>query len=115
LTPSFSLLLSVEMLRDGGSLAAMFQGADSAEYWLVLPVRTRELPSGSIERIGYDMPVLVDRQTGQEKQVSWQHARTILSQARAMLQAEDDRQWLEYMVETASKEGLLPAGVTPLP
>ena len=104
------------MLRDGGSIAAIFQGADASEHWLVLRVRTRELTSGKWERLGYETPVLVDRQTGLETQVSWQHARSILNQARSMLRTEEHGQWLDRMAEAViiSKEGLLPQGVAPL-
>jgi len=103
------------MLRDGGSLAAVFQAKDSAEYWLLLRIRTRDTPDGRLERIGYAAPVWIRRHTGQEVNLTWPHARAVLSQAEGMLREASDREWLERMAEVAKTEGSLPSGVERVP
>jgi len=109
--PSIALLRSVEMIRDGGSLAAIFQGANGGEYWLFLEVRLRELPTGEAERLGYEEPVVVERLTGVTTGISWQHAKILLGQMRPLLREEADRRWLEVMYECTQTNGRLPSGV----
>ncbi len=102
------------MLRDGGSLAATFQGADAAEYWLLLQVRVRELPSGRTERLGYEPPYLLARETGLKTHISWEHAWALLNQARSMVRTEQDGLWLQHMAEAVRGRGQLPAGIAAL-
>lgn len=61
--PSIALVYSVEMIRDGGALAAIFQGANGSEYWLFFRLRHRTLTSGMFERLGYERPLALERQT----------------------------------------------------
>ena len=112
--PSIGLVLSVEMIRDGGSLAAVFQGSNGSEYWLSFEVRTRELPSGEIERLGYKDPVVVERKIGLSLGTSWQHALIMLHQMRPLVRDESSLKWLQVMEATAEAHGQLPAGVEPV-
>jgi hypothetical protein len=109
--PSIGIVLSVEMIRDGGSLAAIFQEIDGNQYWLFLKVRINELPAGVRERVGYEMPVVVDRLTGIEIPVTWKQAQVILSQIGHLLHHDRDRKWFGIMQETVLSEGTLPNGV----
>jgi hypothetical protein len=72
--PPIAVVNSVEMIRDGGSLAADFHGANGSNYWLLYRLISRTLPSRMIERLGYAMPVVVERQVGTEIEISWDHA-----------------------------------------
>ena len=109
--PSIALVHSVEMIRDGGSLGAAFQGSNGSEYWLFLKLKVRELPSGERERIGYEEPVIVDKLISSSIKVSWQQAGVILNQMRPMLRDESSRSWLETMYESVQTNGQLPSGV----
>ena len=109
--PSIALVDSIEMIRDGGSLAAIFQGENGSEYWLLFKVSMRALPSGETERLRYERPVIVERQVGSEIEISWQHAKILLNQMRPMLHEESHRQWLEAMYASAETAGQLPPGV----
>jgi hypothetical protein len=109
--PPIALVSSVEMIRDGGSLAAIFQVANGSEYWLFFRVDVQELPSGEVERVGYKSPVVVERQVGNEVEVSWQHAKILLNQMRPLLREESHRTWLEAMYVSAEANGALPPRV----
>ena len=109
--PSIALLSSVEMIRDGGSLAAIFQGPNGSEYWLFLKVRLRELPTGEVERLGYEEPIVIERLTGISTGMSWHHANILLSQMRPLLREEAHRKWLEAMYESTQANGKLPSSV----
>ena len=109
--PQIALVLSVEMIRDGGSLAAIFHGSNGAEYWLFFKVKSRTLPSGEMERFAYEKPVVIERGTNQEFKSSWQQAVVLLDQMRPMLRSEADRKWLESMYSTAMTAGQVPAAI----
>jgi hypothetical protein len=109
--PSIGLFRSVEMIRDGGSLAATFQGSDGCDYWLFLEVRINEISSAVRERVGYKAPVVVDRLAQRPIPITWQHARVLLAQMRPLLRDDRDRKWYEIMEEALLAEGLLPSGV----
>ncbi len=111
--PSFAALNSVEVLRDGGSLCASFQGSDSCEYWLLLRIRLAEVELDMIERLGYEAPVLVDRTTQQESQLSWEHAKALLGQAQRMQPAKSDEPALEYMAKAIESHGDLTCPLPP--
>jgi hypothetical protein len=106
--PAIAFVNSVEINRDGGSLAASFQGANGAEYWLFFQLRQQSLPSGQIERLGYEKPILIERQSGIQTEVTWQHAIALISQVRPLLRAISDEEWLEAMESVAEQEGALP-------
>ena len=109
--PSIAHLNSVEMIRDGGSLAASFQGADSAEYWLFFQVSLSEVPDGTLERLAYQAPAVVERQAGTSVDVSWTQAKVLLNQLRPLLRDDAHRGWLETMCVVAEGDGALPPGI----
>jgi hypothetical protein len=109
--PSIGILFSVEMIRDGGSLAATFQGSDGCKYWLFLQVRLNKLPSGELERVAYEEPVVIDRLAEKGIPVTWPQARVLLAQIRPLLHKERDQKWFEIMQEVVLTEGALPRGV----
>jgi hypothetical protein len=99
--PTISLALSVEMLRDGGSLCAAFQGTNGSVYWLVLPV---QFESGVVK--GYSNPVVVERPfAAEEIQVSWSHAEVLLHQIEHLLPPSANRSWVQPMYEVIHNEG----------
>ena len=100
--PSIALANSVEMLRDGGSLCASFQGANGSRYWLVLPVRM----SDDHSRLGYADPVIVERPFAPEElTVSWRHAEILLRQIERLLPPTAERDWVEPMYECIRAQG----------
>ena len=103
--PAIGLVSSVEMIRDGGSLAAVFQGTDSCEYWVCLPIRLDKLASAGWERIGYENPVVVDRLAQRQIPITWQQAQIFLSQMRPLLCRERDLHWFEVMFEAVRLQG----------
>ena len=109
--PSFVALNSVEVLRDGGSLCASFQGSDSCEYWLLLRIRLAEVELDMTERLGYEAPVLVDRTTQLETQLTWEHAKGLLGQAQRMQPAKNYEPASEYIDQAISSHGKLPIGL----
>jgi hypothetical protein len=109
--PSIALVLGVEMIRDGGSLAAVFQGANGAEYSLYFPLRHRTLPSGVFERLGYAKPLVIERQAAIEVEVSWPHATALINQIRPLVLEPRHLGWLDAMASTAAAEGVLPHNV----
>ena len=66
-------ILSVESLRDGGSLIISFQADDSCEYWLMLPMIARDA-----DDIDFGTPVLINRTTAVEVDLSWEGAKAWL-------------------------------------
>lgn len=109
--PSIGLVNSVEMIRDGGSLAASFQGSNGAQYWLFFPLRHRRLPSGVFERLGYAQPVVIERLTNIEIEISWEHSLVLINQIRPLIQKPRDAKWLNAMESAAKAEGALPGEV----
>lgn len=109
--PSITFVNSVEMIRDGGSLAASFQGENGSEYWLFYRLLHRTLPTGIFERLAYAKPVVVDRQVGTEFEISWEQALILIHQIRPLLRTAQDDEWLDAMQATALAEGKLPAKV----
>ena len=109
--PSIGLVLSVEMIRDGGSLAAVFRGSNGSEYWLFFEHDSRALPSGGVERLGYKAPVVIERQMGLPVSVSWQQATMMLHQMRPLAPDPSSLRWLDVMEGVAGTQGKLPTGV----
>jgi hypothetical protein len=109
--PAIGLVQSVEMIRDGGSLAASFDGADGSPYSLLLKVRIGERAGGGAERLGYEAPVIFDAVSRQEIQVSWNHAQVLLGQIARLIDGEEDLKWLRAMEEVVASRGGLPSVV----
>ena len=109
--PSIALVHSVEMIRDGGSLTAVFQGTNGTQYWLFFKININILPSGEWERLGYMSPAVVDHQSGCHIDVSWQHATVLLHQIEALTTDESSIKWLNVMESTAAACGRLPSEI----
>ena len=94
------------MLRDGGSLCASFNGADSCEYWLLVPIQKASFDPADFENRRYADPVIVDRPFAATPiQVSWEHAAIMLRQIIAMLPADAPRAWIGPMSECLVRRG----------
>jgi hypothetical protein len=124
LLPAISNVLSVEMLRDGGSLSAVFKGTNGSEYRLMFQIETEREESGPFVRKGYARPVVFESvsflgettrewRAMNEVGISWDHARALLAQMRGHAISGSDLKWLEAMEEVASTSGQLPAGIGP--
>ena len=99
--PSVALALAVEMLSDGGTLCASFQGTNGAQYWLLLPVRIED---HSV--VGYELPVAIERPFAPEEfKLSWPHAAVLLRQIERMLPDGANRRWVDPMYEAIRREG----------
>jgi len=109
--PTIDLVLSVETIRDGGSLAAIFQGSNGSKYWLFFEIKTHRLSSGEVERLGYKDPVIVERQVGVPMGTSWRHAQILLNQLRPLVRDDSSLKCLEIMEATAVAHGELPTGI----
>ena len=106
--PPIAVVDSVEMIRDGGSFAAIFHGSDSCEYWLFFKILTRELNDQTIERLGYATPKIVNRHTNIEVPITWAHASTLLNQIGTMIHQSEDLKWHGMMQNIAISNGPLP-------
>ncbi|MRW90866.1 hypothetical protein GJ699_12775 [Duganella sp. FT80W] len=102
---------SVEMIRDGGSLAAIFHGPDGCEYWLFFEICIRNLSEHVVERVGYAPPKVVNRHTGTEVSVTWEDASTMLKKIAKITHRDQDWHWLKKMQAVADLNGELPDGV----
>jgi hypothetical protein len=104
--PSIARSDSVEMLRDGGSLCAVFVGADGSEYWLLVPIEQASSDSSSFETRRYAEPFVLDRpHSATPIQVSWEHASILLSQIVSMLPESAPRRWISPMTECLVRRG----------
>jgi hypothetical protein len=110
--PAIGLVQSVEMIRDGGSLGASFDGTDGSAYSLLFKVRIGEPSGGSAERLGYEEPVIFDSVSRQEIQISWKHAQVLLSQIERLVDNEESLKWLRAMQEVVVSRGGLPSAVS---
>jgi hypothetical protein len=106
--PSVSLGISVEMLRDGGSLCAEWQGSDGAYYWLLVPIQNQEHQAATHELSRYDAPVVVDRPLGINPiQITWAHAEILLDQIIGQLPATKPTGWIGPMRECLKRHGVI--------
>jgi len=112
--PRIAIVDSVEMMRDGGSLAAIFHASDSCEYWLFFEILMRDLDGRTVERMGYAAPKIVNRHTHLDVLISWAQASTLLRQIDTMLcrNRGRDLNWLRTMQGVAASNGALPADMT---
>jgi len=83
--PSVAQVLSVEIIRDGGSLAVIWRGGDGAEYWLLYPVKVEPVDADHNRIADWDGPQLRARSTGIVHELSWQHAPILIAQFRAFV------------------------------
>ena len=102
--PAIAHALSIEMLRDGGSLCASFQGTDGSQYWLLLPVVIAG--PGTSAAAHYGLPVIVERPFAPEElQVSWEHARLLLQPIEDLLPPNANRAWVQPMYDCIRAKG----------
>lgn len=106
--PPVVIVDSVEMIRDGGSLAAIFHGGDSCEYWLFFEIRMSNSKPNVAERLGYSEPKIVNRHTSTEVGIAWEHAAMMLRQIEKLTHRDHDRLWLKKMQTVADSRGTLP-------
>lgn len=85
-------ILSVEELRDGGSLVIGFQADDSCSYWLMLPIIVRGVNEGT-----FGAPVLVNRTTAIEVDLSWVGANNWLCKLEYFIEDEEHKSTLNRM------------------
>jgi len=109
--PLIVIVDSVEMIRDGGSLAAIFHGGDSCEYWLFFEIRMSNSNPNVAERLGYAEPRVVNRHTNSAVEITWEHAAVMLRQIEELAHRGHDRQWLQKMQAVAGSSGALPDDV----
>ena len=119
----------VEMIRDGGSLAATFFDAEDARFILVFWVRFEDPEDFQIGRVRYDPPVLIDCDPakrpvdtdtvkhselgGPAVSMSWADARQMLAVIGDLLERQQPQarlhefyaQRLAEMMEVAEREG----------
>jgi len=110
--PPATLLLSAEMLRDGGSFAAEFQCADSSRYVLLFRVQLSQNAWRAMERTGYLPPVLVDRVPETETALSWDHAHAQVAGLQLLARRDTDADALKLMMEIAESLGKVPTHVS---
>ena len=85
-------VLSVEKLRDGGSLIVSFQSDDSCEYWLMLPIANFNVKSPE-----FKSPVLVNRTTSIEVDLSYSSAHAWLERLAAFVGETEQKEVLSKM------------------
>ncbi|TXI90189.1 MAG: hypothetical protein E6Q34_09430 [Burkholderiaceae bacterium] len=85
-------ILSVEELRDGGSLVIGFQADDACSYWLMLPIIVRGTNEGT-----FGTPALVNRTTAIEVDLSWVGANNWLCKLECFIEDEEHESTLNRM------------------
>lgn len=99
------------MIRDGGSLAAIFHGSDSCEYWLIFRIRMPNPNPNVADRMEYAEPKVVNRHTSIKVEITWEHAAVMLRQIERLTVKDHDRKWLRKMQTVADSSGMLPDDV----
>ncbi len=117
--PPVTAIASIEMIRDGGSLQAVFVGTTGSSYCLHFKLISKDGSAGELVRVGYEHPVVYERlefregnriewQAINQVQVSWAHAKVLLHQLRDLLKSEEDSKWLSAMEGVANTDGQIP-------
>jgi hypothetical protein len=94
-----NLILSVEKLRDGGSLAVLFQGNDSCEYMFMLPIK-----NAGQDFAGYLDPVLINRTTELFMKVNSNDAKVYLGQLKSYAVNEKQISFINLMINLVCNE-----------
>jgi hypothetical protein len=105
--PPIVIVDGVEMIRDGGSLAAIFHANDSCEYWLFFEIRMFKSNPNVAERLGYAEPKVVNRYTNIEVGITWEHAAMMLRQIEKLTHINHDLQWLKKMQAVADSNNFV--------
>ena len=123
--PNLSRALDVEMIRDGGSLAATFGDEHGRRYILFSQIKVIDRDHLTRERIGYDLPVLIDCDPAKRPQdtdriahselsvpaspITWEQARTLMVLTKGLTEGgEWRRKWLELMNYVVLNDGGIP-------
>lgn len=109
--PAIYSVASVEMIRDGGSLAACFHGSDNCEYWLFFEIQIRETQDDNIELTGYAAPRIVNQDTSTQISTTWAQASVMLDQIGRLIKQGRDMEWHGKMQEVAASGGAIPSGI----
>jgi hypothetical protein len=109
--PLVTHVFSVEMIRDGGSLAAIYRGDNSAEYWLFFPVRTEPVDSDHTRIAGWELPEIRERGTGLKSGLSWDQAKTFIGRLKPHVHDPREIAILDAMGDIATAGGSIPPSV----
>ncbi|MDG9671270.1 hypothetical protein ONV78_26285 [Hahella sp. CR1] len=89
---NISHILSVEELRDGGSLIVSFQSDDSCVYWLMFPKAGYEG-----EKVVFGSPALINRTTSIEIKLDWSSANAWLHRLETYIVNGEHRNLIDKM------------------
>ena len=109
--PPVTRVFSVEMIRDGGSLAATYGSGNGAEYCLFFPVRIEAVDSDHTRISGWESPELLERGTGLKTQLSWDHAKTFIGQLKPQVHDPREAALLDAMRDIAAASGSITSSV----
>ncbi len=127
--PTICRALDVEMIRDGGSLAATFEDESGHRHILFTRIKIVDRDPLTIERAGYELPILIDcgpakrppdtdqkkysELSGPKTHLTWDQARIFMALARGLVEGLDQwrRKWLDYMDYVVTNDGGIPPGM----
>ena len=111
-------LQSIELIRDGGSLAACYIDEYGAEFWLLFKVKREDgdwkpsdrsgCESASSTRVGYEEPVIVKRHSSTPAEAtSWSEAQAFLRELEPALPEAraSSVKWWGAMLRVAESNG----------
>jgi hypothetical protein len=126
MVPSVRAPVSVEMIRDGGSLTATFASDQGKRFILFIGINIRNIDELHKEKLGYHSPIVIDADPskrppdtdsvvyselgGPSVPISWSEAHGILSQVSRLIGelGPYQEQWLRKMMDAANFEGAPP-------
>jgi hypothetical protein len=126
--PNVCKILDVEMIRDGGSLAAKFESYTGGQYILFFQIHVVDRGPFEKEQLGYREPVIIDcdprkrppnsstvhysELSGPSIPISWNEARNIVGQIERLAQelSPQRAEWLHEMIFACANDGHLPPG-----
>jgi hypothetical protein len=122
--PSVRKVENIELIRDGGSLAATFESDGGSRYILFLEIRLDDRARSNRKMARYDQPVLIDCDPtkrppntkrilyselgGPRDSISWNQARVLLEEISKLARLTNPLHsgWLKNMVDVASSDGI---------
>jgi hypothetical protein len=126
--PTVCKILGVEMIRDGGSLAAKFESDSAGRYILFFQIHVVDRGPFEKEQLGYHEPVIIDcdprkrppnsstvhysELSGPSIAISWNEARDIVGAISRLAQglSPPHTKWLQEMICASANDGHLPPG-----
>lgn len=129
--PTVRNVIWVEMIRDGGSLAAKFDDENANQFILATEIHIVDRGPLLKERLGYHQPVLIDcdpkkrppntdriwysETCGPSIPVSWTDARTVVAAIAGLAHGLSPLRanWLQQMVYVIANDGRLPPDLDP--